>query len=147
MLYSRYYPRGTPPTTQEDQARLAAEKVIPPPTTEEDQLIAAGYTLPLVEAEPVKVEEPEPEIISTEAPASAEVVSTETPVSAEVAEQEIVEVTSGEISEAIEARVHELVNNTTVPELREMAKQYGLDVPPRIKEENLARMIATHEQG
>jgi len=120
MLYSRYYPPGTPPTTQEDQAKLAAEKVIPEPTTQEDQLNAAGYTQPALEVESTKTE-----------PAT----------------QEAEDIPSGEVSAAIDARSSELVSSHTIAELREIAKQYGLDIPPRIKEETLAKAIATHEQG
>lgn len=137
MLYSRYYPPGTPPTTQEDQARLAAERVPPEPTTQEDQLKAAQQKKSADES-------------PTESPA-AKVASNpeEPPIEEEEAnvDEVTVEIAPGDVSEAVAARVTELVRDKTVIELREMAKEYGLDVPPRIKEETLARMIANHEQG
>lgn len=127
MLYSRYYPPGTPPTTQEAQAKALAERVMPEPTTEEDQLKAAGYQMPQLNLEAVIIEP---------------TASTEPELTENAAE----EVSVG-VSAAIDARTSELVASQTVPEMREMAKLYGLDIPPRIKEETLARMIATHEQG
>lgn len=147
MLYSRYYPPGTPPTTQEEQARIAAEQVPPEPTTQEDQLKAILEKVQ-EQGELVVAPEIKPEVISTEAPSpegGIEQSDTEQPESVETLPEEGgIQV---EVSAAIASRTTELADQFTVDQLREMAKEYGLTVPPRIKEENLARMIATHEQG
>jgi hypothetical protein len=58
---------------------------------------------------------------------------------------EIPKISEEQISAAIAARIQELMDGNTVDQLRNIAKEYGLTVPPRIKEETLAGMIANHE--
>ena len=139
MLYSRYYPPGTPPTTQEDQIKMAAETKRPEPTTQEDQIQAIQNT--------EKSEEPPTETVAENPPEepAQEPVEEQPEVIAETIDDAIPEVDG--VSGAIENRIHELVENFTVDSLREMAKEYGLSIPPRIKEANLAKMIAIHEQS
>lgn len=123
MLYSRYYKVGAPPTTQEDQARIAAERVLAEPTTQEDQLRAIAQK-----------RQEQGELVIDQSESQAESTTEE-------------EAISTEVSGVVAARIAELASDNTMDQLREMAKEYGLSVPPRIKEENLAKMIATHEQG
>lgn len=139
MLYSRYYPPGTPPTTQEDQVRIAAETKRPEPTTQEDQIRALQLEAKSDETTTDDVADP-----SVEEPAKNSVEDFPEFIadSTDDASPEL-----DGVSGAIENRVHELVEGFTVDALREMAKEYGLSIPPRIKEVNLAKMIAIHEQS
>jgi len=121
MIYSQYYRKLTPeerqiPTTQDDQEKLFAEEKTKGTSDKESK--------------------------DSNEPGGIDLQANEQPSETT---GEIPQVSEEQISAAIAARIQELMDGNTVDQLRDIAKEYGLTVPPRIKEETLARMIANHE--